>query len=62
MSGQRHALAALYPRGNNSLYQMDRRLGGASELVCTRRLEEKFFVPTGDQTPVVKSVVRYYTD
>jgi hypothetical protein len=33
-----------------------------SELVWTQRLEEKSFAFTGDQTPVVQSVVRHYTD
>jgi hypothetical protein len=28
LSGQRHAPAALYPRGKNPRYPLDRRLGG----------------------------------
>jgi hypothetical protein len=28
VSGQRHAPAALYPRGKNPRYPLDRRLGG----------------------------------
>jgi hypothetical protein len=33
----------------------------ASELVWTQRLKEKCFVPAGDQTPVVQSVVKHHT-
>jgi hypothetical protein len=36
--------------------------GCASELIWSRRLEEKSFVSAGDQTPVVQSVIRHYTD
>jgi hypothetical protein len=35
--------------------------GWASELVWKQKLEEKSFASTGDQTPVVQSVVRHYT-
>jgi hypothetical protein len=34
----------------------------APELVWTRRLEEESFAPAGDQTPVVQSIIRHYTD
>jgi hypothetical protein len=34
----------------------------AQELVWTQRLEEKSFAPARDQTPVIPSVVRHYTD
>jgi hypothetical protein len=40
VSGQRHALAALYPRGNDPLYPLDRRLGGPQSW-SGQRLEEK---------------------
>jgi hypothetical protein len=36
--------------------------GLASELLWTQRLEEKSFASAGDQTPVVQSAVRHYTD
>jgi hypothetical protein len=36
--------------------------GWASELVWTQRLEGKSCTSAGDRTPVVQSVVRYYTD
>jgi hypothetical protein len=36
--------------------------GQASELVWTQRLEEKSFASAGEQTLVVQSVVRHYTD
>jgi hypothetical protein len=35
--------------------------GWAPEPVWTQKLEEKSFAPSGDQTPVVQSVVRHYT-
>jgi hypothetical protein len=53
VSGQRHALAALYPRGKDPRYPLDRRRGWALELVWTQKLEEKFFASVGDRTPVV---------
>jgi hypothetical protein len=37
-------------------------VGRASELVWTMRLEDKYFASAGDRSPVVQSVVRYYTD
>jgi hypothetical protein len=40
VSGQRHAPAALCPRGKDPLYPLDRRLGGP-ELVWTERLQKK---------------------
>jgi hypothetical protein len=62
MSGQRHASAALYPRGKDSRYPLDRKLGGASELLWTQRVEEKSFASAGDRNPVVQFVFRYYTN
>jgi hypothetical protein len=35
VSGQRHASAALYPKGKDPLYPLYRRLGGAPEPVWT---------------------------
>jgi hypothetical protein len=61
VSGQHHAPAALYPRGKDSRYPLD-RTGWAPEPVWTQRLEEKSSVSVGDRTSVVKSVVRHYTE
>jgi hypothetical protein len=61
MSGLRHVSAALY-RGKDPRYPLDRRLDGPQELVWIQRLEEKSFSSAGDQTPVVQSIVRHYTD
>jgi hypothetical protein len=57
VSGQRHAPAALYPRGKDPRYPLDRRLGGSQ----TQGLEEKSSVPVGDRTPIVQPVVKHYT-
>jgi hypothetical protein len=60
VSGQRHAPAALYPRGKDPRYPLE--AGRAPDLVWTQGLEEKSSAPAGDRTPVVQSVVRHYTD
>jgi hypothetical protein len=62
VSGEHHAPAALYPRGRDPRYPLDRRLGGPQSRVWTQGLEEKSSVSVGDRTPVVQSVVRHYTD
>jgi hypothetical protein len=36
--------------------------GWASELLWAQRLEEKLFSSAGNQTPIVQSVVRHYSD
>jgi hypothetical protein len=59
VSGQRHAPAALYPRGKDPRYPLD--TGWASEPVWTQGLEEKSSVPVGDRTPIVQLVVRHKT-
>jgi hypothetical protein len=46
VSGQRHAPAALYPRDRTPI-PIGQEAGWASELVWTRRLEEKSFAPGG---------------
>jgi hypothetical protein len=51
VSGQRHAPAALYPRGKEPWYPLDRRLGGP----------QNRSTPVGDRTPIVQPVVRHYT-
>jgi hypothetical protein len=61
VSGQHHALAALYPRGKDPRYPLYRRLGGPQSR-SGHRLEEKSSAFVGDRTPVVQSVVRHYTD
>jgi hypothetical protein len=64
VSGQRHAPAALYPRGKDPRYPLNRRLeaGWTPEPVCTQKLEEKSSATVGDRTPVVQSVVSHNTD
>jgi hypothetical protein len=57
VSGQRHAQAALYPRGKDP-----EGAGWASDLVWTQRLEEKSVASDGNRTSVVYSVVRHCTD
>jgi hypothetical protein len=57
VNGQRHASAALYPR-ERSPVPIGYEAGWASELVWTKRLEEKFFASARDQTPVVQSIVK----
>jgi hypothetical protein len=61
VSGQRQAPAALYPRGKDPRYPLDRRLGGLQSR-SGRRPEEKSSASVGDRNPVVQSVVINYTD
>jgi hypothetical protein len=61
VSGQRHALAALYPRGKDPPVPIVQEAGWAPEPVWTQRLEETSSASVGDRTPVVQSVVRHYT-
>jgi hypothetical protein len=51
VSGQRHAPAALYPRGKNLRYPLDR---WAPEPVWTQGLEEKSSAPVGDRTSIAR--------
>jgi hypothetical protein len=62
VSGQRHARAELCSPGKDPPVPIVQEPGWVSELVWTQRLEEKSFAFAGDQTPIVQSVVRYYTD
>jgi hypothetical protein len=55
VSGQSHAPAALYPRGNDPSVPIVQEAGWASEPVWTQRLEEKSFAPAGDRTPIARS-------
>jgi hypothetical protein len=61
VNGQHHAPAALYLRGKDPQYPLDRRLGGPHSQVWTQGLEEKSSAPVGDQTPIVQPIVRHYT-
>jgi hypothetical protein len=51
VSGQLHALSALYPRGKGPRYPLNMRLGGM------QRLEEKLSASVGDRIPVIQFVV-----
>jgi hypothetical protein len=55
VSGHLHAPAAL-PPGKDTLYSFDGRLGGPQSRTGRGGEEEKFPYPTGNRTPVVKSV------
>jgi len=57
VSGQRHAPAALYPRGKDPRYHCTG--GWVGPRAC---LEEKSFDSAGYRNPVVQSVVRHCTD
>jgi hypothetical protein len=59
VSGQRHALAALYPVGRTC---GTHRTGGWVGPRAGLDTEEKSFASAEDRTPVVQSVVRHYTD
>jgi hypothetical protein len=61
MSDQRPHLGRSLPPGKDPWYPLDRRLGGPQSW-SGHRLEEKSFASAGDRTPVVQSVVRYYTE
>jgi hypothetical protein len=65
VSGQRHAPAALYPRGKDPPVSTGQETGLAPEPVWTQRLEEQYFRlcrRSNLDRPVVQSVARYYTD
>jgi hypothetical protein len=64
VGGQRHASAALYPRGKHPRYPLYRRLGGPSAGVDTED-RGKILCPcrgSNPVRPVVQIVVRHYTD
>jgi hypothetical protein len=48
MSGQRHTPTALYPRGKDPRYPLDRSVGGP-RIWSEHRLEEKSFAFAGDR-------------
>jgi hypothetical protein len=53
--GQRHAPAALYPRGKGPRYPLDRRLGGHQSWSGYRGQRKSPFASTGDRTPISQS-------
>jgi hypothetical protein len=53
VSGQRHALAALYPRVKDPKYPLDKRLGGPPQPVWKQTLQERS--SAGDRTPIARS-------
>jgi hypothetical protein len=62
VSGQRHALAVLYPRGKDPPVPIVQEAGWAPEPVWTQRLEEKSFRlcrESNPYRPVVQFVVSY---
>jgi hypothetical protein len=62
VSGQRHASAALYPRGKNPRYPLDRRLGGPQTgLDAGARRKIRPCRGSNPDRPIVKPVVRHYT-
>jgi hypothetical protein len=61
VSGQRHAPAALYPRGKYPLVPIGQEAGWASEPVWAQRLEEKSSAPVGDRTLIAQPIVGHYT-
>jgi hypothetical protein len=50
------------PPGKGPPVPIVQEAGWATEPVWTQRLEEKSSASVGDRTPVVRSVVRHYTD
>jgi hypothetical protein len=55
VSGQRHAPAALYPRGKGRPVPTGQNNGWASDLVWIQRQEEKIlFASAGDQTSIAR--------
>jgi hypothetical protein len=49
------------PPGKGPPVPILQEAGWAPEPVWTQMLEEKYFAPAGDRTPVVQPVVRHYT-
>jgi hypothetical protein len=64
VSGQRHAPAALYPRGKDPRYPYTHWIGGwvGPRAGLDAGARRKILCPAGDRTPIVQPVVRHYTD
>jgi hypothetical protein len=65
VSGQRHAPAALYTRGEDPQHPLDRKLGGPQIRSGHKRLEEKSLRlcrRSNLSRPVVQPVAIHYTD
>jgi hypothetical protein len=62
VSGQHHAPAAFYSRGNSPPMLITWEAWWAPEPVWTQRLDEKSSASVGDRNPGVQSIVRHYTD
>jgi hypothetical protein len=58
LDGQCHAPAALCP-GERIPVPIGQEAGWASEPVWTQRIEETFFAPDGDRTPIARSSSLY---
>jgi hypothetical protein len=61
VSGQRHAPDTLLAPRKGPPVPIVQEAGWAPEPVWTQRLEEKFFAPAGDRTPIAQPVVRHCT-
>jgi hypothetical protein len=59
VSGQRHAPAALYPRGKDPRYPLDGRLGGPQSRSGHRGYRKNPFASAGDQTWIARSSSPY---
>jgi hypothetical protein len=55
VSGQRHAPAAIYPRGKEAPVPFVQEAGWSPEMVWTQRLAEKSFASAGDWTSISRS-------
>jgi hypothetical protein len=55
VSGQRHAPAALYPRGKDRRYPLDRRLGGPQSRSGHTGYRKNPLVSTGDRNSIAQS-------
>jgi hypothetical protein len=62
VSGQRHVPPRFRPRERTPGTHCTGGWVGPRAVVWTQRLEEKSFVPAGDRTSMIQSVVRHYTD
>jgi hypothetical protein len=61
VSGQRHAPAALLPRGKGPPVPIGQEAGWAPDPIWTQRLQEKSFAPVGNRTPIARRPARSQT-